>query len=109
MLGFLSGERHITGVDYDRDKITIAENCISRSPNINFTCADINRFDFEKSDAFILSDVLHYLPELQQDALNPLEFIENVKLVRELSTKKFLKKRQKHSEWFQLLITNLLE
>ncbi|MBL7931245.1 MAG: 1-acyl-sn-glycerol-3-phosphate acyltransferase [Bacteroidia bacterium] len=66
MLGFMSSERQILGVDYDAEKINIAANCISKNNNTRFVQADVTQFSFEASDAFIISDVLHYLPPQQQ-------------------------------------------
>jgi len=69
MLGFVSPERKIVGIDYDGDKIELARNCISRNPNIDFVHADVTDTEFPVSDIFVLSDVLHYLPERKQDLL----------------------------------------
>jgi len=72
MLGFLSDERIITGIDYDANKIEIAENCISKNENIRFFCADATKFPIENKDVFILSDILHYINEEKQ-----IQLIEN--------------------------------
>lgn len=69
MLGFVSPSRKILGIDYDADKIELAENCISKTSNISFVSADATQYNFENADVFILSDVLHYLPEDKQDEL----------------------------------------
>ncbi|MBI4649327.1 MAG: 1-acyl-sn-glycerol-3-phosphate acyltransferase [Bacteroidia bacterium] len=66
MLNFLAPSRKITGVDYDEAKINIARHCISKNDNIVFICFDVVNYDYEKSDAFVLYDVLHYLPENEQ-------------------------------------------
>jgi 1-acyl-sn-glycerol-3-phosphate acyltransferase len=69
MLSFVSPQRKIIAYDYDTDKIEMAANCISKQPNVEFNCADITEVRLTHSDIFILSDVLHYLPENKQDAL----------------------------------------
>jgi 1-acyl-sn-glycerol-3-phosphate acyltransferase len=70
MLFFLSEERVVTGVDYDEDKITTANNCYSRTERIEFHCADVTRFPLEGYDTIIIADVLHYLlPQAQEDLL----------------------------------------
>lgn len=73
MLGYLSDNRNITGVDYDVNKIELANYCNSQNPTfgnrVNFVQADIGDYSFPKSDVFILSDVLHYMPEEKQDIL----------------------------------------
>jgi len=69
MLGFTSPERKLHGVDYDAEKIDVAAACVSRTPNMEFACGDVTTYDFPESDAFVISDVLHYLEESQQAAL----------------------------------------
>jgi len=69
MLHFLSEKRTITGIDYDKDKIDVANNCMSKNENINFVSADVSGYEFQKSDVFILNDVLHYLPRADQHQL----------------------------------------
>ncbi len=66
MLSFTGSKREITGIDYDDEKIDIAANCISKSDNVNFVCADVTQYDYDHADAFVISDVLHYLSEEQQ-------------------------------------------
>lgn len=66
MLSFTGNKREIVGIDYDDEKIGIAENCISKSERVNFICADVTQYDYDYSDAFVISDVLHYLSEEQQ-------------------------------------------
>jgi len=66
MLYFASGQRQITGIDYDKEKIETAIHCFSKTPAINFVHSDVEDFDFEKYDAIILADVLHYLQREQQ-------------------------------------------
>ena len=66
MLSFMSNKREITGIDYDDEKIGIAANCISKSAKVNFVCADVTQYEYDYADAFIISDVLHYLSEEQQ-------------------------------------------
>lgn len=66
MLAFTGPERKILGVDYDSEKIDVASACISRTENMEFACGDVTTYDFPQSDAFVISDVLHYLEEEQQ-------------------------------------------
>ncbi|MBX2965387.1 MAG: 1-acyl-sn-glycerol-3-phosphate acyltransferase [Cyclobacteriaceae bacterium] len=69
-LAFLSDKRVITGVDYDEDKIAVAENGYLKSVQVQFHHADITGFDFGMYDTIIITDVLHYLkPEQQQGLL----------------------------------------
>ncbi len=70
MLAFAAEERKITGIDYDEDKIATANHCFSRTQNINFVHTDVMGFDFDRYDAIILADVLHYLqPEEQKQVM----------------------------------------
>jgi uncharacterized protein len=69
MLAFTSEKRNITGIDYDAEKIETANHCFSKNDNIKFITGDITKYTFEKKDAFLLSDVLHYLPEESQEDL----------------------------------------
>jgi len=67
MLHFLSGERYITGVDYDGEKITVANNCYSKTEKTIFECSDITQYTIGKQyDVIILADVLHYLDPVNQ-------------------------------------------
>jgi 1-acyl-sn-glycerol-3-phosphate acyltransferase len=69
MLGFMSEHRVITGIDYDEEKIDVANHCFSKDERFTFVCSDVLTFPFPKSDVFILSDVLHYLPLENQKQL----------------------------------------
>ncbi len=69
ILSFVSSERTITAFDYDEDKIEVASGCMSIQPNVEFRCADVTTVDFTESDVFVLSDVLHYLPDDKQEEL----------------------------------------
>ena len=69
MLSLASPEREVTGIDYDEDKIELAQNGVSKTSNLNFFASDVLDFEYEKSDAFIISDVLHYLTEENQAKL----------------------------------------
>jgi len=66
MLSFTSPKRQITGLDYDEDKIDTANNCFSKTNNINFVHGDVMGFEFEQYDAIIVADMLHYLPPAEQ-------------------------------------------
>jgi len=69
MLAFLSENRKITGIDFDEDKISLANRSGEKNDNINFYNCNALEYGYEKSDVFILSDVLHYLPEDLQEQL----------------------------------------
>ncbi|MEO8087016.1 MAG: class I SAM-dependent methyltransferase, partial [Bacteroidota bacterium] len=69
MLGFISKHRQVTGVDYDEDKIAMASNSPTKPPNVNFIHSDVLDYNFSPTDTFLLSDVLHYMPEESQVSL----------------------------------------
>ena len=71
MLSMYCPERKILGIDYDEDKIAIAQNCwmIHNLPNLSFKCLDASSVDLPDSDAFVISDMLHYLDVKTQKSL----------------------------------------
>lgn len=69
ILDFVSSERKILGIDYDADKIELANHCISKNDRVDFVAADATVFPLGNADIFILSDMLHYLPDNQQELL----------------------------------------
>jgi len=79
MLYFTASSREITGIDYDEDKIELANNCFSKTASVCFEHADVLNFHFDRYDTIIMADVLHYLPQNKQatvinkciDHLNP--------------------------------------
>ncbi len=72
MLMFKGRQREILGVDYDDEKISVADNCVDKSDKLSFDVGDVTVYDFPQADGFIISDVLHYLKEEQQ-----IQVIEN--------------------------------
>jgi 1-acyl-sn-glycerol-3-phosphate acyltransferase len=69
MLHFLAPERSVTGVDYDEDKIATASHSYQRNDKLQFVYADIVNYAFGEHDAFVISDVLHYLQPAEQEQL----------------------------------------
>ncbi len=69
MLAMVSEERNVLGIDYDEDKIAVAQHGWLRNPHIRFACADVLQYSLPESDAFLLNDMLHYLSEESQRAL----------------------------------------
>ncbi|MGN6493316.1 MAG: 1-acyl-sn-glycerol-3-phosphate acyltransferase [Agriterribacter sp.] len=67
MLHFAAPGRDITGIDYDEEKTTVANHCFSKDEHIRFKHADVTNYIFEKYDAIIAADMLHYLPEEKQE------------------------------------------
>ena len=69
MLGYTSESRTITGIDYDEDKISIAQNGYGKRENTTFIHADAMKYEFQDQDTIILTDVLHYLKPDDQVSL----------------------------------------
>jgi 2-polyprenyl-3-methyl-5-hydroxy-6-metoxy-1,4-benzoquinol methylase len=69
LLHFTSKDRQITGVDFDLEKITVAQHGYSRGVQLHFQWADITSYDIKKFDTIIINDVLHYLQPDQQESL----------------------------------------
>ena len=71
MLSMYCPERQIIGIDYDAEKIAIAQNSwlLKTLPNLTFRCGDASSCELQESDAFVLSDMLHYMDEDVQAAL----------------------------------------
>ena len=66
MLGTLSPERQVLGIDYDEDKIALAQHSFLRKGNIRFEHADMVTYDLPQSDVFLFNDSLHYINEQSQ-------------------------------------------
>ncbi|WDF78234.1 1-acyl-sn-glycerol-3-phosphate acyltransferase [Mucilaginibacter sp. KACC 22773] len=66
MLHFAAPQREFTGIDYDEDKIEAANNNFSKDTQIKFEHADVLSFEFEKYDAIIIADMLHYMQPDEQ-------------------------------------------
>ncbi len=69
MLSFMSEDRIVIGTDYDEEKIAVANNCFSKTERLTFFPADATTCELPISDAFVLSDILHYLPKQEQEKL----------------------------------------
>ncbi|MEI8202517.1 MAG: 1-acyl-sn-glycerol-3-phosphate acyltransferase [Bacteroidota bacterium] len=69
ILSYLSKDRNIEGFDYDEEKITIANHCKDKTEQITFYQGDAETYAISPKDVFIISDMLHYIPEDKQLAL----------------------------------------
>ena len=108
MLALLSEKRHVIGVDYDEEKIQVAQQILARQSllhkRMNFYHADLNSWEFEKADVYILADVLHYMTEDEQknaieNACKNLN-INGLLIIRDADTDMAIKHEgTKFSEW----------
>jgi len=63
-------QRTFLGVDYDEEKIRVAQRTAPNHARIKFETGDILELDYPSCDAVLLLDVLHYwVPEKQQAIL----------------------------------------
>lgn len=70
MLSLTGKYRTVKGIDYDQNKIAIAQNTISEDQhNITFEYADITKYTPDFYDVFIMNDVLHYISTEKQKEL----------------------------------------
>ena len=69
MLGILSPKRDIIGIDYDGNKIELANRCFLVTKNIRFSQGDMQDVILPESDAFIFNDSLHYVDTLCQERI----------------------------------------
>ncbi|MBV7531888.1 trifunctional MMPL family transporter/lysophospholipid acyltransferase/class I SAM-dependent methyltransferase [Chitinophaga sp. sic0106] len=69
MLAWLSPQRQIVGIDHDEEKIITANNNYSKTDQLTFIHGDIADMELEQYNAFILSDVMHYLTSEEQERL----------------------------------------
>ena len=58
------------GVDYDSDKIEIAQKAfLSKKCNVQFKAADMRSFEIPPSDAILFNDSLHYVDAKSQQQI----------------------------------------
>ncbi len=111
MLMLTSDERKLTGVDFDDEKIVVAQNGYLKNSRIEFIVDDVSTYQISPHDGILLGDVLHYLsPEKQKTLLQTC--LTNLKpggvlLIREgnadLDTRH---KRTKLTEFFSTRVLN---
>lgn len=69
MLSMLSEERDILGIDYDEDKIALAQHGWLRNEHLQFRHGNALEYPLPESDVFILNDMLHYMSYEHQRTL----------------------------------------
>ena len=71
MLSLLHPSRKVLGLDYDEEKIAVATNCwpVRNLPGLSFVNADAQSAELPESDAFVISDMLHYIDSEAQEKL----------------------------------------
>jgi 2-polyprenyl-3-methyl-5-hydroxy-6-metoxy-1,4-benzoquinol methylase len=70
MLHWSATGRRITGIDYDPEKISVAQALHLRDVVLTFEAADLRHYQLTSVRAILITDVLHYLlPQEQEDLL----------------------------------------
>ena len=69
MLSLLSEDREILGIDYDEDKIALAQHGWLRNEHLQFRHGNALEYPLPESDVFILNDMLHYMSYEHQRTL----------------------------------------
>ena len=65
-LHYRDSSRIIKGIDYDEEKIALAQNGHDKSENLSFEHGDIRSLSVEKPEVVFFNDVLHYMQKEQQ-------------------------------------------
>lgn len=111
MLSMYSPKRKVLGIDYDDEKITVANYSFLKKDNLSFVCANAAEYDLPHSDVFVMNDMLHYLDLASQAdiiarcaaALNP----DGMIIIRDGDASKM--KRHKVTELTEKLSTEILK
>ena len=110
MLHFVSAQRQVTGIDYDEQKIATANHCFNKNEHINFVCADVLQYNFEKYDVIVMSDILHYLQPAEQKLVikKCMGHLNNNGIIIIRDGNKDLEKRHKGTQITETLSTQVL-
>jgi len=65
-LHYRDSSRIIKGIDYDEEKIALAQNGHDKSENLSFEHGDIRSLSVENPEVVFFNDVLHYMQKEQQ-------------------------------------------
>lgn len=111
MLKLLSPDRKIIGVDYDEDKITVAQNSYLKDGNIQFQYANAVTVNLPMSDVFIMNDMLHYInwEDQQRIIKNCVEHLLPNGLIIIRDGNKDNEKKQQITELTEVFSTKILK
>ncbi len=65
-LHYRNEDRAIVGIDYDAEKIGVAQNGYDKNSNLNFVQGDIRDLKIASADVVFYNDVLHYMGHAKQ-------------------------------------------
>lgn len=66
LLRLRSKEREVLGMDYDEEKIAVAQNLSIRDEGLQYRVGDVSKAPLPAAQAYVFNDVLHYLPKARQ-------------------------------------------
>ena len=69
LLAMQGRHRNVVGVDYDDEKVQVAQTGYYDGGNLSFATGDLMQYAPQPSDCFIIKDVLHYMPIKAQERL----------------------------------------
>jgi 1-acyl-sn-glycerol-3-phosphate acyltransferase len=109
ILAWTSNKREVIGFDHDEEKVAVAANTPVRTPNLRFEKHNLLTDSVPPADAYVLADVLHYLPEPDQQRVIKQCIAQlnrgGVLLIRDADAE--LRGRQKGTWLTEFISTNL--
>lgn len=111
MLTNTSKKRTVLGIDYDQDKVDVANHNFSKTDRIQFVCADALTYNLPQADVFVLNDMLHYMDyDSQNELLN--RCLQNLQdqgmiIVRDSDAEKV--EKQKITRFTEILSTKIFK
>jgi 1-acyl-sn-glycerol-3-phosphate acyltransferase len=69
LLAMQGRKRNVVGIDYDEEKVQVAQTGYYDGGNVRFAQGDLMHYAPQPADCFIIKDVLHYMPVEAQERL----------------------------------------
>lgn len=111
MLTMLSPDRRLLGIDYDKDKIEVAQCAFLKNPNTEFSHGNALEYNYPQSDVFVMNDILHYMSLDKQETLVRLcsEKLNagGMLIIRDGNSED--KEKQKVTKWTEIFSTRIFK
>lgn len=101
LLGLMSSERKIVGIDLDEKKLEFASHQI---PNVSFRCEDVTRSDLVNADCVLMVHLLHHLNSFEEQ-----EKLTKVCYEKLRSGGKLIVCEIDRTPWWKYIITQLAD
>lgn len=101
LLGLLSSQRRVLGIDLDEYKISRVPRGLS---NVDFKLADIKSIDLPAADCILLVHVLHHLNSYQEQEILIISCLEKLKVGGRLLIAEIDRK-----PWWKLILTQIAD